>query len=241
MKNTFRTRLAFNNAFGSSLCIAFFISGIFLTVTSCQNNAATSNVTTSNVTTSNVTISNATIINAAASVLTKGDRAMTDNDTKFKEIELGTDTQNTCSPPESKTSGFIGVAINAPSEVRFTPPKTDSIDTLIYLPLCGYYQLDMTQLLKDATIQLFVLDVQTEQVYKGVMLEQDPGTEEPLPFDEPELSADDLEGQLLAAYFNPNVAAYVTIPATRADYKLVVKVGATRSNVVEVKVRPAEK
>lgn len=171
----------------------------------------------------------------------KGNATVTTELKDFKAIELGGDTQTACSPTQSQDDDFVGVAINVPLEVTFTLTDDDENARLKYFPLCGYYQLDMAELIKDATINLYVLNVETEHVNKGAMIEQDAGTEAPLPFDLPPLSAEDVEGQLSAAFFNPNVADYVSIPAVEAEYKVVVKVGDTRSNVMDVSVKLAPK
>lgn len=159
----------------------------------------------------------------------------------FKAIKLGGDTQTACSPAQSQDDGFIGVAINAPSEVTFTLNDDNANARLHYFPLCGYYQLNMAELIKDATINLYVLNVETEHVNKGAIIEQDAGTEAPLPFDVPPLSAEDVEDQLSAAFFNLNVADYVSIPAVEAEYKVLAKVGNTRSNAMDVSVELAQK
>ena len=154
----------------------------------------------------------------------------------FKDIELNSDSQNPCSPDISNKSDFIGVAINVPTDVEFneTEPAEDGSFTII--PICGYYQLGMLELSKDSVIQLFAMNVETEQVYRGELIDEDAGTEEPMPFDEPELQPQDLDGQLLSAYFNPNFTHYVNLPVEEATYKILVQIGQVKSNIVEIKV-----
>jgi hypothetical protein len=156
----------------------------------------------------------------------------------FKNIELNSDTQNPCSPDVSANSDFIGIAINVPTEVEFNLAEPAPDGSFVEIPICGFYQLDMAELLKDAVVNLFVMNLETEVVYRGALLEQDAGTEEPMPFDEPELQPEDLEGQLLAAYFNPNLTHYVNLPVEEANYKVLVQIGQVKSNIVEVKVKP---
>ena len=107
---------------------------------------------------------------------------------------------------------------------------------LLIIPICGYYQLGMLELSKDSVIQLFAMNVETQQVYRGELIDEDAGTEEPMPFDEPVLQPEDLEGQLLSAYFNPNLSHYVELPVAEATYKILVQIGQVKSNIVEVNI-----
>ncbi|MEP1445380.1 MAG: hypothetical protein ABJK37_04585 [Paraglaciecola sp.] len=161
---------------------------------------------------------------------------MANNNADFKNIELNSDSKNLCSPDVSTKADFIGIAINVPTEVKFDEVETAEDGSFTIIPICGFYQLDLAELSKDSVIQLFAMNVETEQVYRGELLEEDAGTEEPMPFDEPELQPQDLEGQLLSAYFNPNLAYYVDLPIAEATYKILVQIGQEKSNIVEVKV-----
>jgi hypothetical protein len=158
------------------------------------------------------------------------------NNADFKDIELNSDTQNPCSPDVSAHSDFIGITINAPTEVEYNEAEPAQDGSFTVIPICGFYQLGLVELSKDPVIQLFVMNVETEQVYRGELIDEDAGTEEPMPFDEPELLPQDLEGQLLSAYFNPNLTHYVTLPTEEATYKILVQIGKTKSNIVELKV-----
>ena len=155
----------------------------------------------------------------------------------FKNIELNSDTQNLCSPEVSTHSDFIGVAINVPTEIEFSEAEPAQDGSFTVIPICGFYRLSMVELNKDSVIQLFAMNIKTEQVYRGELLEEDAGTEEPMPFDEPELLPEDLEGQLLSAYFNPNLTHYVSLPIEEATYKVLVQIGQVKSNIVELTVR----
>ncbi|MBU3004972.1 hypothetical protein [Paraglaciecola arctica] len=161
---------------------------------------------------------------------------MANNNADFKSIELNSDSKNLCSPDISTQSDFIGVAINVPTEVEFEAAKPAEDGSFTVIPICGFYQLDLAELSKDSVIQLFAMNVETQQVYRGNLIEEDAGTEEPMPFDEPELQPQDLEGQLLSAYFNPNLVQYVDLPIAEATYKILVQIGQVKSNVVEVKI-----
>ena len=154
----------------------------------------------------------------------------------FKSVELNSDTQNACSPDTSGIEDFIGIAIQAPTEVEFDLDQPADDGSFVAIPICGFYQLDMADLLESSVIHLFAKNIETEQIYRGALLDEDPGTEEPLPFDEPELQAEDLRGQLLSAYFNPNLAQYLDLPHEEATYKVLVQVGKFKSNVVDIKV-----
>lgn len=155
---------------------------------------------------------------------------------EFKNIELNSDTQNLCSPDLSTQSDFIGIAINVPTEVEFNETKPAQDGSFTVIPICGYYQLGMVELSKDPVIHLFAMNVETRQIYQGELIEEDAGTEEPMPFEEPELLPQDLQGQLLSAYFNPNLTRYVDLPIEEATYKILVQIGQVKSNIVEIKV-----
>lgn len=154
----------------------------------------------------------------------------------FNKIELDSDTQNPCSPSVNKDPGFIGIAINAPTEIEFDPAKPTADGSFAVIPICGFYRLDMAEMLKDSVIQLFAMNIDTEEVYRGELIEHDEGSEEPFPMEVPELLPEELQGQLLSAYFNPNFLRYVNLPASEANYKILVQIGTAKSNVVEVKV-----
>lgn len=154
----------------------------------------------------------------------------------FKEIELNSDLQNPCSPDISSQSDFIGIAINVPTDVEFDEAEPAQDGSFTIIPICGYYQLGMLELSKDSVIQLFAMNVETQQVYRGELIDEDAGTEEPMPFDEPVLQPQDLEGQLLSAYFNPNLSHYVELPVAEATYKILVQIGQVKSNIVEVNI-----
>jgi hypothetical protein len=154
----------------------------------------------------------------------------------FQDIELNSDTQNTCSPTVSTNSEFMGIAINAPTEIEFNAKEPALDGSFTVIPICGFYRLSLVTLSKDSIIQLFAMNVETEQVYQGQLIEEDAGTEEPMPLDEPELLPEELEGQLLSTYFNPNLTHYVTLPTEEATYKVLVQIGQVKSNIVEVKV-----
>ncbi|WP_339719570.1 hypothetical protein [uncultured Paraglaciecola sp.] len=161
---------------------------------------------------------------------------MANNNADFENIELNSDSKNLCSPDVSTKSDFIGIAINVPTEVEFNEAEPAEDGSFTVIPICGYYQLGMNELSKDSVIQLFAMDLETQQVYRGELIDEDAGTEEPMPFDEPELLPQDLEGQLLSAYFNPNFTRYVNLPTAEATYKILVQVGQVKSNIVEIKV-----
>lgn len=162
---------------------------------------------------------------------------MANNNADFKDIELNSDAKTPCSPDVSNHSDFIGIAINVPTEVEFDEAEPAQDGSFTVIPICGFYQLSMLELSKDSVIQLFVMNVESEQLFKGTLIDEDAGTEEPMPFDEPVLQPQDLEGQLLSAYFNPNLTHYVTLPTEEATYKVLVQIGQVKSNIVELKVK----
>ena len=90
----------------------------------------------------------------------------------FKNIELNSDTQNLCSPDVSIKSDFIGVAINVPTDVEFDEAEPAEDGSFTVIPICGYYQLSLVELSKNSVIQLFAMNVETEQVYRGELIEE---------------------------------------------------------------------
>lgn len=155
----------------------------------------------------------------------------------FKTIELDSDTQNACSPDVSNHSDFIGIVINAPTDVEFDVAERAEDGSFTVIPICGYYQLSLLELRKDSVIQLFAMNIETQDVYRGELIEEDPGSDEPFPFDVPEPEPEEIEGQLLSAYFNPNFARFVSLPTSEATYKILVQIGQAKSNIVELKVQ----
>lgn len=155
----------------------------------------------------------------------------------FKSIELDSDTANACSPDLSHDPDFIGIAINVPSEVEFNPSKPADDGSFTVIPICGFYQIGLLELRQDSVIQLFALNTETQQVYRGELVEEDFGTDEPFPFEVPEPEPEEIEGQVLAAYFNPNFVRFVKLPVVEAKYKILVQIGKLKSNVVEVELK----
>lgn len=155
----------------------------------------------------------------------------------FKSIELDSDTANACSPDMSDNSDFIGIAINVPTLVEFDPLKPAEDGSFAVIPICGFYQIGLLELRQDSVIQLFALNTETEQVYRGELIEEDFGTDEPFPFDVPELEPEEIAGQVLSAYFNPNFVRFVDLPAEEANYKILVQIGKLKSNIVEVELK----
>jgi hypothetical protein len=158
----------------------------------------------------------------------------------FKKIELDSDTQNVCSPDVTNHSDFIGIAINAPTDVEFDEAEPAQDGSFTVIPICGYYQLSLLELRKDSVIQLFAMNIETQDVYRGELIEEDAGSDEPFPFDVPEPEPEEIEGQLLSAYFNPNFARFVSLPTSEATYKILVQIGQAKSNIVELKVQRKE-
>jgi hypothetical protein len=55
------------------------------------------------------------------------------------------------------------------------------------------------------------MNIETQDVYRGELIEEDAGSDEPFSFDVPEPEPEEIEGQLLSAYFNPNFARFVSL------------------------------
>jgi hypothetical protein len=158
----------------------------------------------------------------------------------FKTIGLDSDTQNVCSPDVSNQSDFIGIAIHAPTDVEFDAAVRAKDGSFTVIPICGFYQLSLLELRNASVIQLFAMNIETKEVYRGELIEADPIYDEPFPFDVPESKSEEIKGQLLSAYFNPNFARFVSLPSNEATYKILVQIGQFKSNIVELKVHRKE-
>ncbi|MFT7185514.1 MAG: hypothetical protein ACI84K_000894 [Pseudohongiellaceae bacterium] len=164
-----------------------------------------------------------------------GEEMILNND-DFNGVELNSDIKNTCSPNMMGNNKFMGIVINVPSEVEFESGNNMEDDTFVRFPICGFYQLDMADLFEDSLVIIIAKNIDTGQTYRGEIIDKDPSPDVGLPFSEPKLSQDDLRGQLLAAYFNPNLLRYVDLPAEEARYNVLVQIGKYKSKVVSVKV-----
>lgn len=136
----------------------------------------------------------------------------------------------------SENSDFIGVVINLPAQVEFNTVKPAEDGSFAVIPICGFYQISLVELRQDPLMQLFAMNTATQQIYRGELIEEDFGTEAPFPFELPELTPEETQGQVLAGYFNRNLTHYINLPAKEATYKVSVKIGQLTSNVVQVKV-----
>jgi len=163
--------------------------------------------------------------------------AMAIDNKKFLSVELNSDSENDCSPKIDPEEDFDGIVIAAPTEVSFETGKPVSDGQFAAIPICGFYQLDMAEMMKDSTIRLYVKNTETDVILSGAMLDKDPGTEAPLPFEEPPMDPEDFRGQSIGAYFNPNLPNYVDLPALPAKYQVLVQIGAKKSNIVEIDVK----
>ncbi|MDA1075652.1 MAG: hypothetical protein O3A63_12960 [Proteobacteria bacterium] len=156
----------------------------------------------------------------------------TDDD--FKQVVLNSDVENACSPPVNPEEDFQGIRINVPTQVQIDPAEPAQDGSFVALPVCGFYQLDLGMLITNSTIWIHAKNMETQEVFSGLVFENDPGIEEP--DDEPPLEPHEVAGQSISAYFNPNLPKYVAIPAEAAKYQVMVQIGEVRSNIVEVQV-----
>ncbi|WP_158972711.1 hypothetical protein [Paraglaciecola sp. L3A3] len=175
------------------------------------------------------------LLSCQTSDLQKREQMMINN-ADFNHIELYSDVQNKCSPHISVFADFAGIAINLPSEIVFETGQHIEDGTFVRFPICGFYQIEMTDLIADASIIISVLNIDTGQSYKGEIVDKDPGLEAEPAFSQPELSQVALQGQVLAAYFTRNLVKYVDLPASEARYQVQVNIGKYQSEIVNVEV-----
>jgi hypothetical protein len=137
---------------------------------------------------------------------------------------------NECTPEPD--GDFEGILINAPEEVLFEGAGELAAGTVI--PLCGRCKLPYDYLGLDGAFvpaMLFVaVNAATHRAHAG-RLEPTPNR---LPPPGPRVPQ---PGLRVGKYFNPNLAAIMTLPAEEADYLVYATLGAYQSNVLRVRLR----
>lgn len=149
----------------------------------------------------------------------------------FSEVELNSSTENLCSPKEQPPS-WIGIKINAPTKLVV---RDD--DSNIAIPICGLYSLPLTAIAKSSDgLEIHVRVRALDKSFSGYMVDEDYGTDAPIPRFEAEEAQVIQEGVLLEAYFNPDIRDYVSFPLKEGNYSVFVSYGGETSNQVEIQV-----
>lgn len=157
---------------------------------------------------------------------------------KFDDVTLNSDEQNECSPTVDPELDFEGVLINAPELVILDDKNQASDGSFAAVPICGYYEMELSKLMQDSVLTIFAKNIESQEVYEGAMIDDDPGTL--IEDDEPPFEAEDLAGQFIGAYFNPNLPHYVAIPNEPGRYQVRVRIANELSNIVEIELRAAD-
>lgn len=151
----------------------------------------------------------------------------------FDTVTLNEGGPNACSPAAPPLP-WEGVVIQAPTEVGFRPGRP--VDgQFAAIPVCGFFQLALARLLDSKGLLLVAVDLKTGTRHEGLMLDEDPGLPEP-GLQPPPLQPEALRGMVTSAYFNPNLARYVKLPAREATYAVHAEHGGAVSNVVKIAV-----
>lgn len=149
----------------------------------------------------------------------------------FERVPLNSRERNACSPAEPALP-WRGIVIQAPSQVAYQPGKP--VDgQFAAIPICGFYRLDMDKLLDSKGLVLVAVNVEDKTRYSGLMIDQDAGLMEEDPDQKP-LDPARMKGMLSAAWFNPNLARYVQLPAAPAVYHVHAEYGGMVSNEVQI-------
>jgi hypothetical protein len=151
--------------------------------------------------------------------------------TSFNEVELNSSTRNACSP-EEQDLGWIGIEIKAPNKIHVA-----SNDENIAIPICGLYSLPLTAIANSSQgLEIHVQVKDLAKTYSGFMVDEDYGTDAPLPMNGEEEKEVVEEGVLLEAYFNPDIRDYVSFPLKEGVYSVSVEYGGEVSNEVDIQV-----
>lgn len=161
-----------------------------------------------------------------------------DDDRPFHDVPLGTTERTACSPPEPDFE-WRGVVLRAPARVTLTAATARSRELVI--PLCGLYTVDLAMALRHpGRLALVVTDITTGASYRGELVDRDPSPIIPPPrtLRAPRPDPERLAKMASASNFNVDAAAYVTLPALPARYRIRAEFAGYRSNEVDVEVLP---
>jgi len=157
---------------------------------------------------------------------------MTIDDRLFAQVTLNSRERTACSPANPGPR-WRGILIQAPS--RAAHPAAKSAAKPPGIPICGLYTLDIPAIAASAPLTLVAVDTLRGEVFRGAVVDEDPGPEEPPPGNEP-FDPAQYAGVATSSYFNPNLAKYVKLPPRSAVYEVFVEYGGAVSNRVKIEV-----
>ncbi|PIE04431.1 MAG: hypothetical protein CSA76_04260 [Spirochaetales bacterium] len=149
----------------------------------------------------------------------------------FSSVPVNTSEINACSPKDPGVD-WLGLVIRAPLKIEIAAEDADKA----VVPLCGFYQVEMTDALKSPSPRIYVKNTDSGHIYEGGLLDRDENPQEPLPLPEEPLDPADLKDMLLGSWFNPDLTDYVSFPVTSAVYEIYVEYAGMQSNKVRVEL-----
>ena len=156
---------------------------------------------------------------------------MQPDNAQFLKVALNSREAQPCSP-KPPAGSWRGLLIQAPTQVSYKPgERVDG--QFAAIPLCGFYQLDLLALQDDKPLMLVAVDQANGQTYRGPVLDEDAGNNEPQPGPQ-KVDPALLAGMSTSSYFNPNLARYVRLPERAAQYSVHAEFGGMQSNSVTV-------
>lgn len=155
------------------------------------------------------------------------------DDSEFLTVELNSEEQVACSPPEPHPT-WRGIVIRAPKTVYFDREKRiGNKNSFAAIPICAYALLLNTRELSMHPFTFVVEDKESDRVYVGALLDEADGHEDPVPIEEPEPEYGTVA---IGGFFNPNLADYVKLPETPGVYEVHIKRGDVVSNKVTIRI-----
>jgi hypothetical protein len=161
-------------------------------------------------------------------------------DETFAAVDAGSGNRSACSP--TIDGNFVGILINAPEKVVFTPGTRDSVsDAFARFIICGAYRLDAWELYQLGGFRpgakLVATDADHDDVFADEMHPPHPMQPQPNP---PKWTAQEFAGQTELGYFNENLLDFLPLPQRPGRYDVFVTFGPHRSNVVTVTLEAAK-
>lgn len=158
----------------------------------------------------------------------------------FANVEPDNDNSNECTP--AIENDFIGIRINAPEAIDYTPGERDRITGAFGRAiLCGIYRFESAFLLETdgfkKTATLVAVDTKTHRPYTAKMVHDHPEIPNP---DPPQYPPEMLEGVYETGYFNINMLDFLGLPEQPATYEVFVTLQRYKSNVVTVRLIPRD-
>ena len=156
----------------------------------------------------------------------------------FANVEPGNDNENDCTPRIEED--FIGIRINAPEVIGYTPGVGDrTTGAFVNAILCGIYRFESAFLVETTGFKkaatLVAVDRKTHQSYTAKMVHDHPDIPNP---DPPQFPRQMLEGVYETGYFNINILDFLELPERPATYDVFVTIHQHISNIVTFTLRP---